>query len=105
MGSQIQIYLFGDQTFDATVKLRDLCRSNAPPILESFLGKAYYQIRTEIGQLSARERESYPRFSSLHDILSWERTHIANYPALQSALTCIYQLGEFIRSADSWIKR
>ena len=101
MAKPVQIYLFGDQTFDFYPKLKELLHSNKQPILESFVERSYYQIRAEIGFLSQQERATYPRFTCVADILSWERKPILQQPAVQSALTCVYQLGEFIRSAQS----
>lgn len=97
MGSQFKVYLFGDQTFDLFPNLRQLLYSKNSPLLESFFEQAYYKIRAEIGSLPATERESYAHFTSIADILSWERQHTLHHPPIQSALTCIYQLGEFIR--------
>jgi hypothetical protein len=91
-----QVYLFGDQTHDVNAKLRSLLLSKNNPTLTSFFERVYFALRTEIGHLPLRERESFPRFSSIFDLLSRQRESALN-PALEGALTCAYQLGYFIR--------
>ncbi len=97
MVQPIQIYLFGDQTYDVNARLRPLL-SDTNPILTSFFERVYYAIRAEIARLPLRSREAFPRFSSIADLLFRQRQGGLN-PALEKALSCIYQLGYFIRLA------
>jgi len=92
----LQVYLFGDQTYEINTKLCGLLLSNDNPILISFFERVFFALRTEIGQLPLRERESFPLFSSISTLLSRQRENALN-PALEGALTCMYQLGYFIR--------
>ncbi|KZF26353.1 polyketide synthase [Xylona heveae TC161] len=95
MVQHIQIYLFGDQTYDSNSRLGSLLRSHKNPILTAFLERAFHVLRAEIGRLSLREREAFPRFSSIADLLTRQREGNLS-PALEKALTCIYQLAYFI---------
>jgi hypothetical protein len=98
MGKQIQIFLFGDQTYDTNAKLRALLNSKDDPILISFLEQAYHVIRSEVGRLPLQQREALPRFHNLADILVRQREGVLS-PAFQTTLACVYQLGSFIRYA------
>jgi naphtho-gamma-pyrone polyketide synthase len=102
MVQEIKVYLFGDQTYDSNAKLTSLLLPTDNPILTSFFERSYHALRSEIGQLSSRERAQFPRFSSIADLLSRQREDGAN-PAIESALTTIYQLGSFIRSVQSHV--
>lgn len=97
MGKPIGVYLFGDQTFDVCTKLRDLLHSNDSPTLDRFFQQAYFNLRSEIAQLPVYERDKYPRFANLAELLAWRERQQSPNVALDNALTCIYQLGYFIR--------
>ena len=96
MVHQIQLYLFGDQTYDNNAKLRCLLLSNSDPFLIAFFERAFQALRAEIGQLPLREREGFPRFSSFIDLLVRQREAGLN-AAFEKALACIYQFGYFIK--------
>ena len=95
MVNQVQLYLLGDETFDFAPKLRRLIHSNGDPILTAFFEQAYDGIRSEIGQLPLEQRNSFPPFRTLADLLA---KHIEGKltPAFQTALACVYQIGSFI---------
>jgi naphtho-gamma-pyrone polyketide synthase len=96
MVQQVQVYLFGDQTYDVNSRLRDLLLVKGNPILTTFFEQAYFVIRAEIGRLPVKESGAFPKFTCLGDILARQREGGLN-PAFQTPLTTIYQLGSFIR--------
>lgn len=90
------VYLFGDQTADFDAGLRRLLQAKNDSLLIAFFQKCYHALRQEISQLSPSQRQMFPRFTSIVDLLARYREHGPN-PALESALTTIYQLGSFIQ--------
>ena len=96
MADQLKLYLFGDQTYDIQLHLKDLIRYRHNPVLEDFLVKAYDAIRTEIYKLPREIRDDLPRFTCLDDIICWKQGGKRCIP-LDMAVTCMYQLGVFIR--------
>lgn len=97
MANQFQIYLFGDQTHEVSAKLQALLHSKRSPILQSFFHEVHHKLRAEIGQLPARDKEIFPRFSSIAEILAWRKRQDKYIQAIENALTCTYQLAYFIR--------
>lgn len=97
MANQLQIYLFGDQTHEISTKLQALLHSKSSPILQSFFDEVHRRLRAEIGQLPARDKEIFPRFSSIAEILAWRKRQDTYIQAIENALTCTYQLAYFIR--------
>lgn len=98
MADHLKLYLFGDQTFDIQPHLKDLLRNRANPVLEAFLEKAYDAIRRDIYRLPHDVRDEIPRFTSLDDLFMWNKSGKRCIP-LDMAVTCMYQLGAFIRYA------
>ncbi len=96
MGDKLELYVFGDQTFDIQPCLKNLIWYRTNPVLEDFLFKAYNAIRTEIYKLSREIREDLPRFTCLDDLLLWKPGGRRCIP-LDMAVTCMYQLGVFIK--------
>ena len=92
----MQVLVFGDQTNDFDAGLRRLSQFKDNGMLISFLERCHYFLRLEIGRLAMEERELFPRFSSILDLLARYRKS-ANNPALEDALTCIHQIAYFIR--------
>ncbi|KAF4589049.1 Type I Iterative Polyketide synthase (PKS) [Ophiocordyceps camponoti-floridani] len=99
--NDMELYLFGDQTFDIRPHLKALVRQRSHPVLEDFLTKAYETVRAEIYKLPYEERQHVPRFTSLDDLVSWEQSGRRSI-ALDMAVTCIFQLGSFISQIDGW---
>jgi hypothetical protein len=97
MGRQVQVYIFGDQSYDFNKKLHHLLYSKGNPILRAFFEQAYDAIRAEIGQLPLQHQLSFPRFRSLPDLLARHRKGGVS-PAFQIVLAYVYQIGAFIRS-------
>ena len=96
MVDQLKLYLFGDQTFDIQPHFRELIQHRHNPVLEDFLAKAYDAIRTEIFTLPCEVRDDLPRFTCLDDIIL-RRPGGQRCLPLDMAVTCMYQLGSFIR--------
>ncbi|RAL16794.1 ketoacyl-synt-domain-containing protein [Aspergillus homomorphus CBS 101889] len=95
MTNHVQLYVFGDQTFQLQPHLKHLLRGRSNPILADFLDKAYQAVRAELYRLPTTTREDLPRFSSLEDLVLWDQNGPRCVP-LDMALTCLYQLGTFI---------
>jgi len=96
MAAASRVYLFGDQTGDFDAGLRRLLQAKNNSLVTSFFERCFYALRHEIAQLSPTQRQIFPRFTSVVDLLARYRESGPN-PALESALTCIYQLGCFIK--------
>ncbi|GCB19650.1 conidial yellow pigment biosynthesis polyketide synthase [Aspergillus awamori] len=90
-----RVYLFGDQTSDIEAGLRRLLQAKNSTIVQSFFQQCFHAIRQEIAKLPPSHRKLFPRFTSIVDLLSRSRESGPS-PVLESALTCIYQLGCFI---------
>ncbi|KAJ5908568.1 hypothetical protein N7495_001250 [Penicillium taxi] len=94
-----RVYLFGDQTADFDSGLRRLVHAKNDSLLIAFFQKSYHALREEISKLPQSERQMFPRFTSIVDLLKRYRVSGPN-PALESALTTIYQLGSFIHEFE-----
>lgn len=97
MVNELHVYLFGDQTFEVSTKLPLLLHSETSPLLDAFFEQAYHALRSEIAQLPARDRDTYPRFSSIAELLAWRNRQEKVHQPIETTLTCIYQLAQFIR--------
>ncbi len=95
MSEPKQILLLGDQTNSFDAGIRQLSQHKDNPLLISFLERSHYALRLEIGKLPASQRELFPRFTSILDLLARYRKHGDN-PALEGALTCVHQVACFI---------
>lgn len=91
-----RVYLFGDQTGDFDAGLRRLLHVKNNSLVTAFFQKCFYALRQQITRLPPSQRQIFPRFTSIIDLLARYRESGVN-PALESALTCIYELGCFIR--------
>ena len=96
MEAPSQVYLFGDQTADFDSGLRRLLHAKNDSLVAAFFQKTYCAVRKEITSLPPSERQVFPRFTSIVDLLARFKEFGPN-PALESALTTIYQLGCFIQ--------
>jgi naphtho-gamma-pyrone polyketide synthase len=96
MGTTNRVYVFGDQTSEFDSGLRRLIQIKNNSFVTSFFERCFYALRHEIAQLPPSDRKTLPRFTSIVDLLARYRVSWPN-PALESALTTIYQLGSFIR--------
>ncbi|KAL6716883.1 hypothetical protein ACLMJK_004795 [Lecanora helva] len=91
-----QVFLFGDLTKPFEEDLRQLLHVRGNGALSSFLDQVGFALREEIGKLSSRQQELFPRFTTLVDLLSSLKT-LKGIPALRFSLVCLYQIGQFIR--------
>lgn len=91
-----RVYLFGDQTADFESGLRRLLHAKNDSLLVAFFQKSYYALRKVVTSLPPSERKIFPRFTSIVDLLARYRESGPN-PALESALTTIFQLGSIIQ--------
>ncbi|KAL9102125.1 MAG: hypothetical protein Q9163_002686 [Psora crenata] len=96
MSEPKQILLFGDQTNAFDEGIRKLSQHKDNAFLISFLERCHFALRAEIGKLPASQRELFPRFTSVLDLLARYRKSGDN-PALEGALTCVHQVACFIR--------
>ncbi|KAJ5521624.1 hypothetical protein N7527_005739 [Penicillium freii] len=104
MANQLNVYLFGDQTFEVSTKLPPLLHSKTSPLLEAFFEQAYLRLRSEISQLPARDRDTFPRFSSIAELLAWRNVQETLHQPIETVLTCIYQFAQFISEHDGFGK-
>ncbi|CAJ2509016.1 Uu.00g140420.m01.CDS01 [Anthostomella pinea] len=95
MGEQLQVLLFGDQTFDYTAELPVLLREKDNPYLVAFVERVQVTLRRNIARLPSTERNLFPPFSSIQDLLICIKTQRRN-TVLDGTLTCFYQLCSFM---------
>jgi naphtho-gamma-pyrone polyketide synthase len=96
MEGSYHVYLFGDQTGDFETGLRRLLQAKNHTFVSAFFQRSYHALRQEIASLPPAERSMFPRFTSIVDLLARHCESRGN-SAMESALTCIYQLGCFIK--------
>ncbi|KAH8730335.1 hypothetical protein GQ44DRAFT_747268 [Phaeosphaeriaceae sp. PMI808] len=96
MADPIQVFVFGDQTFDASELMFRLLHTHDDMMLSSFLDSSYRTLKQEVSNLKDEQRSSCPRFSKLAELLPYWRNGTLN-PALDQAMTCISQIGTFLR--------
>ena len=96
MADQLKLCIFGDQTFDLRHHWKELFQIRGNPAVEDFLVKSYNAVRLEIYKLPLEVRNDIPRFTCLNDlILSNQGSR--RCVAIDTAVSCIYQLATFIR--------
>lgn len=100
------MYVFGDQTYDFHVHLRELVHNNVDddPILHAFLERSYKAIRKEMNGLPPETRESLPRLTSPEDLIMWRGDGGSHDVPLSMALVCIYQILVFCRYVPTPLK-
>lgn len=102
MDSQMNVFLYGDQSEDVGAVLRSLLLSKDSydsTIVEAFFHRAYDALRSEISRHLAAYEKEYPRFSSLLDLLTI-RSESTCYVAIQHALTTLCHFGLFIQYVE-----
>jgi hypothetical protein len=99
MAEHINLYLFGDQTFNAINQLSSLLQARDNLVLDCLLTKAYNALRTEIHELPSETSKSIPRFCAIEDLVNARKFGKRCVP-LDMALTCLYHLSKFIVCAD-----
>ena len=93
----LKLLIFGDQTFDLTQRWKELFHIRDNPAVEDFLAKSYIAVRNEIYKLPVDVRNDIPRFTCLNDLLLSSQAGPRRVPAIDTAVSCIYELATFIR--------
>ncbi|KAI0437215.1 beta-ketoacyl synthase [Xylaria telfairii] len=101
MANQLKLCIFGDQTCDLKLLWRELFQTRSNPAVEDFLTRAYRAVRQEVYRLPPEVRESVPRFTCVDDLLL-SSGGSRRCVAIDTAVSCIYQLATFINKADNW---
>jgi Starter unit:ACP transacylase in aflatoxin biosynthesis len=96
MAHSTRLLLFGDQTYDFVPKLRELLAIKDHPILTAFLEQAHYVVRAQMFHTLTPEEHKTSRTSGLAHMVQKYADGKLN-PAFQTALSCISQLGCFMR--------
>lgn len=91
----MDVYIFGDQTAHVASKLQDLLQIKGNNTLTSFLFEGYLAIRQEIARLPASEQDDLPQTETLGLLLDAIKKG-KRHPALDSALLCLYEIGEYV---------
>lgn len=91
-----QILVFGDLNSSFEDNLIVLLHVKDNESLRSFIEQVNYALRVEISTLSLVERRQFPRFTTLIDLFA-KYKESKKVPALNFALLCITQLGQFIK--------
>lgn len=94
----MEVYIFGDQTVHVDSRLQDLLHVSCNNTLTSFLSGGYLALRQEISRLPASERAALPQDETLALLLdSIKKGKRKRHPALEGALLCLYEIGQYIR--------
>ncbi|KAL4789091.1 beta-ketoacyl synthase [Aspergillus venezuelensis] len=95
----IRLLLFGDQTYDFVSELRALLAVRNHPILTAFLEQSHYVIRAQMISKLPPSEHKQARTASLPGLL---QKYIDGKlsSAFQTALSCVTQLGLFMRQFD-----
>jgi noranthrone synthase len=96
MAHNTRVFLFGDQTYDFVPKLRELLPIKDHPILTAFFEQAHYVVRAQMIQTLNPQEHKAARTSDLaHMLQKYVDGKLSS--AFQTALSCICQLGHFMR--------
>jgi iterative type I PKS product template protein len=91
----MNILVFGDQTSGQLALLRKVC-SQKGVLLTTFLQQASVALRAEVKDLPARQRQSFPDFLTILDLVENYNTGGLRIPPLESALVSVAQLAHYI---------
>ena len=89
------VYLFGDQSVDASNDLIKILSAPQGPIVDAFIKQSLKDLRIAVDSLPYPDRSRVPRFSSFRDLIG-EKEKGSLYPAIDQALACVYHLSSFI---------
>lgn len=95
----VRVVVFGDQSSCSLSKLQQLLLKKDNPYLTSFIDRANHTLRHEVARLTTAERQSFPAFCSIQNLVSRvlkAEKHSEN-AAVESTLATVYQLCCFIR--------
>ncbi|KAL4898948.1 putative sterigmatocystin biosynthesis polyketide synthase [Aspergillus multicolor] len=94
-----RLFLFGDQTYDFVPEMRELLGIRDNPILVAFLEQSHYVVRFQMFRELSPEEHKRSRTASLAELL--QKYVDRKLPsAFQTALSCMTQLGLFMRQFD-----
>ncbi|KAM3419059.1 hypothetical protein BST61_g5014 [Cercospora zeina] len=98
--TQMRVLAFGDQTYDCSEAVSQLLRVRDDAVVVDFLERSCAVLKSELARLSSEQQRENPRFAILAELVPPYRAGTLN-PALSQALSCIAQLGLFIRQHSS----
>ena len=96
MARTMRLFLFGDQTADFVTALRDLLATPDCPILAAFLAQSHYVLRAQMIQALPPTEHKQQRTAHLAQMVQRYASGQLSSP-FQTALSCISNLGQFIR--------
>ena len=96
MATPLTLYVFGDQDGLFRDNLGVLLLTGGNPILNTFFDKVALSLRQEIQTLSWSQREQFPSFANILDLLAIDATK-PFHPALQLALSCAHNFAVSLR--------
>lgn len=93
----MNVVLFGDQIADLRAALRRVNQRKGNNILlGSFLEKANFALREEVGRQPRSVRARIPHFTTVFDLAErYYKSNVPN-PAVVGTLLCVCQLANFI---------
>jgi naphtho-gamma-pyrone polyketide synthase len=91
-----RVFVFGDQSSFSLSNLQLLLLKKNNPYLTSFADRVNFALRHEIAQLTIAERQWFPAFSSIQNLVARGLKKEKN-AALDSTLATIYQICSFIK--------
>lgn len=96
MATPVNVFLYGDQSYDFVPNLRELLKTNDNPILSAFLDQAHYVIRAQAIKSLPPAVHKPCRTATLAQLL---RKYVDGVlPAsFTTPLFCIAQLGSFMK--------
>ncbi|RFU78923.1 conidial pigment polyketide synthase alb1 [Trichoderma arundinaceum] len=90
-----RVFVFGDQSSCSLSNLQLLLLKKDNPYLISFIDQVNYTLRHEVARLKTTERQLFPAFSSIQNLVARGLKKEKN-AALESVLATIYQLCCFL---------
>lgn len=96
MTPPLSLYFFGDQESQFRDNLGALLLTGGNPILNTFFDKVALAIRQEVQTLSWSQREQFPSFCNILDLLAIDASK-PFHPALQLALSSVYHFAAALR--------
>lgn len=97
MSNNLELYIFGDQTFDAVVSLGSLLKQKNDNsfVLDHLFKTSCSALRREIRQLAPAVSRSLPSCDTIGSLITL-KSRGTLHPAIEPALTCISHFGLFI---------
>ncbi|CAK4034454.1 polyketide synthase [Lecanosticta acicola] len=100
MAPTTRLVVFGDQTADFVAKLRDLLAAENNPVLTAFLEQSHYVLRAHMIQALPPQEHKSQRTANLAEMVQRYADGQMSSP-FQTALSCVANLGSFIREFES----